>query len=401
MDGEWRTAPRERWRYIGDNTEQLRRIFENCEAPRFDDEIGFHDSKTWDKLSAQQRARSVRAYKLGSYTWGSLESRESDGPLQLDTITPYIVGDNESAVLLSGAYGAQVRAMLGKRKRREAEEILAIDAEADALTRLVKLGGAAYCFTQTWPTPRERDTVQFDYVDEAHRSRVHTAISATLHGDFRTMQYETPPEAYVTPTGERVPFGPAKPEMVIPFYHSSELGILEALLLYQVRRGIKPAVLREQLASELAGQNMSRGYGAMMYGDFGADTMAVRQRAEDLHWRIYEGDGPHAEGLYLNRPYMHMGDDTRITRIVPGDGGVRFTYEDESDHRDNHEFTIPDAHVNRYIALLSSQEFGRTDAGSMRALISTLGMDIREVRRLFQDEFSKSYNSRIDQTPLE
>lgn len=399
---DWQDSPRERWRYIGENTDRLRYIFEGCDAPRNDDEIAFHRSKLWRKLTPWQRARSVRAYALDSYDWGSVAAVEQGELLGLDTVKPFIHGGQDTAVILSGAYGAAVRSMLGKRHKQEVSEILGLEQEKDALSRLVKLGGAAYCFTQEWPTARQHDMVSFDYVDEARQERVHTNISATLHGDFRTSQYASPSVAYVTPTGERMPFGPVGEEAIIPFYHSSELGILTALLLHQLRRGVTPEELLRGIASELEVVPESRGYGSSMFGDFGSDTMAVRQAAEELHFRLQDGDTFYdRDSLYTNRPYLHMGDDNRTSHVRSTEAGVHFVFEDEGRLSDNDEFIVPNEYINRYVAYLASQEFGRTDIGSMRMLIRAAGMGQKAMRKLFWDDISKSYTSTQAESPLE
>lgn len=294
--------------------------------------------------------------------------------------------------MLSGAYGEVVEASLSARERSAMGDILSIPKDIDLLRRLIIIGGVTYAIAGSISSDKTyistADVISSGALVEEGMLR-NFFVGADMNGDFRTKQVSVAALSYVTPQGDRAPFGP-KEEILIPFYHSSELEILRSALTHLViQQGVDPKQLKQDIFELINKTSRNKSElivsGRKLFADFGDSSDVVNlclAHGEFIDMKANHKPGEEVE-LFSNFPFAYNGDRKTSSNIISTSKGLIFRYAGGGVNTE--EWAIPNEIVPIYVAALCSQEFGRTDSESMKRFVSLIDLSPKEVKQTLLD----------------
>lgn len=194
-----------------------------------------------------------------------------------------------------------------------------------------------------------------------------TRVGATFHGDFMVSREQRFVHDAIDPLGIPRPFGPAIPEAMVGAYHSTEPGILAALLLHQAGRGDKNTLqkLHQKISQRLENsQIISRGNFAD-YGD-GDGEYEARLLADELGGNSHDRDG-------LLGSFIIQAGYNQAMKLMSTEGGVMFCCQDNREDKEPQDvFLLPNDEIEDFIVALFSNNLGRTSPDALRKVLDVI-----------------------------
>ena len=295
---------------------------------------------------------------FGDPQWIYTKELSTDG--LWDEVTPTRTAplNTMSRIVLSGALGDALV---------EQDKTLATKAEQftnDPFEQAVLLGGAA---VYSFQAAHYRPTLQGFYRanDASGLLRWETATGGDIHGDFRTERRARPiaSVADTTRPEARHHFMPAAYETKAGAYHSTEQGIISALLYHLVTHGDRTrAEVHGSITNALSARDIAVGGSFADYGDRSGEVEAalLRNRLDSVK------DKP--SGM-IYESIVDANVSARFQVESRGDGVV-FRVSEASEP--TNEMHIPTQEIEQYIVTMVSAGGGRTSPDAMAQVIGAL-----------------------------
>jgi len=315
-------------------------------------------SRPYYKQAAAPEQRRIDAVLFGDPRWIYTKELSTDG--LWDEVIPTRTAplNTMSRIVLSGALGdALVKQDIA----------LATKAEQftnDSFQQAVLLGGAA---VYSFQAAHHRPTLQGFYRanDTSGLLRWETAIGGDIHGDFRTERRARPIASVADTTHPEAThhFMPAIYETKAGAYHSTEQGIISALLYHLVTHGDRTRTeVYGSITSALSARDIAVGGNFADYGDRGGEVEAalLRNRLDTVKDKpsgmIYESV---VDANVSARFHIESRDDGVVFRVS------------EAGEPDS-EMHIPTQEIELYILTMVSAGGGRTSPDAMAQVIGAL-----------------------------
>lgn len=289
--------------------------------------------------------------------WSYGRRRTNDGLYAAEVAVETMPHSDVDTYVLSGLLGYDL-ARVSKKLEKQAEKL-----NKSPLERLILLGGLALVNYDEpiRPTYLVYESASVDGISP------YTKVGATLHGDFYTALGKKFIKDAIDPTGISRPFAPSLPEKGIVAYHSSEPGILGAILLHQVNRGdaIDLRDFYHKIHQRL--QKMPAISGGGPFADYGYDDGEYYARR--LENEIEEKPVNMELGI-LDSFVMMAGVQNLSMDLVSTAQGIDFCRRSGADTETI--FTLPNSEIEDYIVALCSSNFGRTSPSALYRVLSVI-----------------------------
>lgn len=313
-----------------------------------------------EKLSNAERAHLSRTLNMSSEQyWGYGEHVTDDGLYDEVVTTVRQPIQDADVFVLSGLVGYD---LLGRNRKLDRK---VKERDEGLLDTCILLGGLAVSLKQ-------RDLGSYASYVGANNHGIYpvTDVGATYHGDFYTWRRQRFEHDVVDPLGVKRPFGPALPETGTGAYHSSEPGILAAILSHHSSFSDSEGTrnLYDNVVGRLNNITFGRGGNFADYGDGDGKFEAEMLRRLLVGGRS-DDHAPGVVGSFL----MSVENKSLRLRLISTDEGIVFHRHIEgSPEKSEDIFTLPNEEIEDYIVALFQNNSGRTSPHALARVLDVI-----------------------------
>jgi len=290
--------------------------------------------------------------------WGYGSRIATDGLFAVEVAPVRVPTDWADTLVLTGLIGDDLRNKRSKNFDRKLGEL-----DQSPLETAILLGGLALA-----GSVGQREPSSVYSGTQRNGLQPITRVGATFHGDFMVSREQRFVHDAIDPLGVPRPFGPAIPEAVVSAYHSTEPGILAALLIHQASRSDKNPLqnLHQKISQRLEHSRIiSRGNFAD-YGD-GDGWYEARLLSGMLAVNGHERDS--VLGSFMIQP----GNYHQTMELVTTEEGVMFCCQDNREDKEPQDvFLLPNDEIEDFIVALFSNNLGRTSPDALRKVLDVI-----------------------------
>ncbi len=290
--------------------------------------------------------------------WGYGSRIATDGLFAAEVVSESVPTDWADTLVLTGLIGDDLRNKRSKKLDQELGEL-----NQSPLETAILLGGLALAGSigQREPSSAYSGTQRNGLIPT-------TRVGATFHGDFMVSREQRFVHDAIDPLGIPRPFGPAIPEAMVGAYHSTEPGILAALLLHQAGRSDKNTLqnLHQKISQRL---ERSRIIGRGNFADYGDGDGGYEARllADELGGNSHERNG------LLGSFIIQAGNFKQTMRLMATEEGVMFCRQDDYEDKETQDiFLLPNDEIEDFIVALFSSNLGRTSPDALRKVLDVI-----------------------------
>ncbi len=333
--------------------DRMLRYGEGTLEERFIDDL--HESGMVEKLSILERAQLGRTLNIADEQyWAYGEHMDTDGLYAATTPALTVATQDIDLYVLSGLVGYD---LLGRSKKFD-KEIARRDGPL--LETCILLGGLALTiYARHWQcfAPYRGE------VQEGIQSTTH--IGGTLHGDFYISRGSQFLHDVVDPLGVKRPFGPEIARVGTGAYHSSEPGILAAVLLHVASLSDKNGLrdFHHKVLQRVKDISFRSGGNFADYGD-GDGRYEAESLSEALSERATRLD--HVLGDFI----VQAGNTDLWLQLISTDEGILFRRQIKGDDAESRNvFIIPNNELEDFVVTFFENNFGRTSTSALAKVI--------------------------------
>ena len=289
--------------------------------------------------------------------WAYGEHMDNDGLYATTTSVQTVAAQDIDLYVLSGLVGFD---LLGRSKKFDRK---IASRDEPLLETCILLGGLAL----TAVVNRQESSVPY-YGEAPEGVRPLTKIGGTFHGDFYISRGSEFLHDVVDPLGVKRSFGPAIERVGTGAYHSSEPGILAAVLLHVASttdkeglRGFHQKVF--QRVKDISFKNGGN------FADYGDDDGWYE--AESLSYELSQQANP--AGHVLGNFIMQAGNDDLHLQLISTDEGIVFRHHVKGKSAETRNvFTIPNNEIEDFVVTFFQNNFGRTSTSALAKVFDVI-----------------------------